>query len=56
MILYFSATGNSKYCAEQIATRVGSELYSLNADKQSPASKAWRRRRGYRGMLMSEGV
>ncbi|MCD8036871.1 MAG: EFR1 family ferrodoxin [Clostridiales bacterium] len=30
MILYFSATGNSKYCAEKIASKIGSELFSIN--------------------------
>lgn len=30
MILYFSATGNSKYCAEYIASRTNDEVISLN--------------------------
>lgn len=30
MILYFSGTGNSKYCAEKIASYTGSELCSIN--------------------------
>ncbi len=30
MILYFSATGNSKYCAEKIALKTDSELCSIN--------------------------
>ncbi|MCD8149592.1 MAG: EFR1 family ferrodoxin [Clostridiales bacterium] len=30
MVLYFSATGNSKYCAENIAAGVNCELCSLN--------------------------
>ncbi len=30
MILYFSATGNSKYCAEKIASKTGGELCSMN--------------------------
>ncbi|MCD7920018.1 MAG: EFR1 family ferrodoxin [Clostridiales bacterium] len=30
MILYFSGTGNSKYCAEKIAAKTGSELRSIN--------------------------
>ncbi len=30
MILYFSATGNSKYCAEKIASSINSELCSIN--------------------------
>ena len=30
MILYFSATGNTKYCAEYIASRTGEESRSLN--------------------------
>ncbi len=30
MILYFSGTGNSKYCAEKIASKTGSELRSIN--------------------------
>lgn len=30
MILYFSGTGNSKYCAEYIASRTNDELLSIN--------------------------
>ncbi|MBQ7154461.1 MAG: EFR1 family ferrodoxin [Synergistaceae bacterium] len=30
MILYFSATGNSKYCAEYISSRTSDEIISLN--------------------------
>ncbi|MCD8106961.1 MAG: EFR1 family ferrodoxin [Oscillospiraceae bacterium] len=30
MILYFSGTGNSKYCAEKIAEKIGCELCSIN--------------------------
>lgn len=30
MILYFSGTGNSKYCAEKIGSAIGSETVSLN--------------------------
>ncbi len=30
MVLYFSATGNSKYCAEKIANATGDRLFSLN--------------------------
>lgn len=30
MILYFSATGNSKYCAEKIAKATGDSIFSLN--------------------------
>ncbi len=30
MVLYFSATGNSKYCAEKIAKATGDRLFSLN--------------------------
>ncbi len=30
MVLYFSATGNSKYCAEKIANVTGDRLFSLN--------------------------
>lgn len=30
MILYFSGTGNSKYCAEKIASKTDSELCSIN--------------------------
>ncbi|MCD8115992.1 MAG: EFR1 family ferrodoxin [Oscillospiraceae bacterium] len=30
MILYFSGTGNSKYCAEKIGSKTGSELRSIN--------------------------
>ncbi len=30
MVLYFSATGNSKYCAEKIATATQDNLFSLN--------------------------
>ncbi|MCD7845687.1 MAG: EFR1 family ferrodoxin [Oscillospiraceae bacterium] len=30
MILYFSGTGNSKYCAEKIASKTNSELRSIN--------------------------
>ncbi len=30
MILYFSATGNSKYCAQKIATKMNNELCSIN--------------------------
>lgn len=31
MILYFSAAGNSKYCAEKVALKTGSELCSINS-------------------------
>ena len=30
MILYFSATGNTKYCAEYIASRTGEDAHSIN--------------------------
>ena len=30
MILYFSATGNSKYCAEFLASRTDDEIVSIN--------------------------
>ncbi len=30
MVLYFSATGNSKYCAEKIANATANSLFSLN--------------------------
>lgn len=30
MIVYFSATGNSKYCAEQLASKLNDNLCSLN--------------------------
>lgn len=30
MILYFSGTGNSKYCAEKIASKMDSEVCSIN--------------------------
>ncbi|MCD8028098.1 MAG: EFR1 family ferrodoxin [Erysipelotrichaceae bacterium] len=30
MILYFSGTGNSKYCAQKIATKMSSDLCSIN--------------------------
>ena len=29
MILYFSATGNSKYCAEKLAEKTGEKLFSI---------------------------
>ena len=31
MILYFSATGNSKYCAEYMAARTQDDIVSLNS-------------------------
>ncbi len=30
MVLYFSATGNSKYCAEKVASATNDSLFSLN--------------------------
>ncbi len=30
MVLYFSATGNSKYCAEKVADMTNDSLFSLN--------------------------
>lgn len=30
MVLYFSGTGNSKYCAEKIASKIDSEVCSIN--------------------------
>ncbi len=38
MVIYFSATGNSQYCAEKVAAMTGDRLFSLNEAMKSGRS------------------
>lgn len=41
MILYFSGTGNSKYVAKAIASKLGDEAYSMNSDIREARKKEY---------------